>query len=250
MSRLRVGVPADLRHKGIEMYKITATILAATVLVSGAAQASVTNITGTDQALSFTSFATPGAPGVHGLELRTGNNAPTGDWEIGLGPQTSVAGSFVQTGQSWGPTDAPTLFEFEYIYSGGSADFFLWNASSAKPETATISNTGLLTGNALEISTKRLAVMNLTEVDGHAMSFVLGDLDTNSSQTVLFTGASLLDGFNVKGTFQLSGQRGGSFSGAVIKAGNVTAAPVPLPAALPLLAAGLGGLALLRRRKA
>lgn len=224
--------------------KYLTSLTAAALLLAGAAHATPMNVTGTPQGDSFTSFAGPG-PGTHGLETRGGG----GSWELGLGTATSQSGGFNQAEWSW---DDATLdagqWAFEYDYNAGTSELRMWDAlTGTRPVAATLSFSGMSQGNAVEIFAKRQAEINITELDGHAFNLTVGDITTGGNDTARFYSEDFLDGFVMKGTLDiLSG--GNSAREVFVKAGNVDA-PVPLPAALPLLAAGLGGLAMVRRRR-
>jgi len=205
------------------------------------------DVTGTTIGDTFASFAGPGA-GTHGLEARGGRQGLRGDWEIGLGTATSQTGGFVQAQWLW---DDATLdvgqFSFAYNYvSGGTTTFSIWDSSSSMPTTPTLSFSGLSTGNAIEIFAKRNAAVNITSLDGHTLNETIGTVTDAFSETAIFYSEDFLDGFLITGTIDIDADRGSAHS-VLIKAGTV--APVPLPAALPLLLAGLGGLGLVARRR-
>lgn len=225
--------------------RLVACGLAGWMMTAGAADATPVDITGTPQADTFTSFGTPGAPGVHGLELRGGNNAGNGTWELGLGAQTSVSGSFDQGQLAFGnPT--PGVFNFEYNYGNGTSDFRIWAVGDSRPVAAQVSYDGLSTGNAVQIYAKRQAEITITEFDGMPYAMTIGDVGSGSSVAAIFADAGFLDGFNLQGTLSILGGNN-SAKEILIKAGDVQ--PVPLPAALPLFLTGLAGLGVLARRR-
>ncbi len=224
---------------------LLACSLAGWVLTAGAVSAAPVDITGTPEAGTFTSFSTPGQPGTHGLELRGGNNATNGTWELGLGTQTSVSGSFDQGQFAFGnPT--PGVFNFEYDYGSGTSEFRIWASGDSRPGTAQVSYDGLSTGNAVKIFAKRQAEINITEFDGTPFVMTIGDVGTGTSAEVIFADAGFLDGFNLKGTLSILGGNN-SAKEILITAGDVQV--VPIPAALPLFLTGLAGLGFMARRR-
>ena len=234
---------------------------AAISLCASSAGAAVVNITGDTD---LTDTYTPVASGSHGLELRDGRKGAR-DWEIGLGTNTQRSGKFDQERLfSWDDSnlnaDGGSLqWAFEFIYSGGTSAFRIWDAAEQTAEDAILlSYDGLATGgNTIDIFTKRGAAINIEEIDGEAVDFTFGDLSPvtgyRGSHGYIYS-EGFDDGFTMKGTLDMFDEAKGSKHGITIRLGKVagvpqTTAPVPVPAALPLLAAGLGGLALLRSRR-
>ncbi|MEM8957663.1 MAG: hypothetical protein AAGC86_07605 [Pseudomonadota bacterium] len=242
---------------------MTRNILAAAVisLCATSAGAAVVNITGDTD---LTDTYTPVASGNHGLELRDGR-AGARDWELGLGTNTQRARQFDQEKHfSWDDsnlnTDGGSLqWAFEFIYSGGTSEFLIWDAATQTAADAILlSYDGLTTGgNTINIFTKRGAAINIEEIDGETVDFTFGDLSPlngyRDSHGYIYS-AGFDDGFTMKGTLDMFDEGRGSKHGIRISLGNIVGtpdpmAPVPVPAALPLLAAGLGGLVFLRSRR-
>ncbi|WP_308916935.1 VPLPA-CTERM sorting domain-containing protein [Jannaschia sp. LMIT008] len=88
-------------------------------------------------------------------------------------------------------------------------------------------------------------------VNGESLGDVT-DANDEGFQTFFVTGLASASTYSVTGTLNLSGSFGNSQerSKLDIVAGATDLPPVPVPAALPLLLAGLGGIAALGRRKA
>ncbi|MEM1361216.1 MAG: VPLPA-CTERM sorting domain-containing protein [Pseudomonadota bacterium] len=243
---------------------ITAAFVAAAPF---AACATVINVTGTDIGDSFAGFPTP--TGVHGLELRAGKSGTRGDWELGLGPATSTNGGFAQAQNAWGNHTNPTLFDFELIYGGygsvdpGNAAFWIWDAGGPKPSLPSLSWTtgGLMTGNALAIASKGLAMVEIEKINGVAVDITAETSAVGQFEELVLYAPGFADGFSIAGSLRINpkydkasgGNSGwkdaGSRNEVFLKPGYVTApAPVPLPAALPLMLAGIAGFIALRAR--
>lgn len=229
--------------------RFAAAVAVSAIGWGGVAGAAPLNITGNANFGPFESF-TPDKTkgGLHGLEVRGGNNATNGDWEIGVGNQTSVPGQFNQGQWAWGPTGAPTVFNFSYAYAHGIGTFTIGDSATSVTWGAGQNETALKNGNAVQIFAKRGALATITEFDGHLTNLVIGSLDTGSSNTLLFYSLGFLDGFTLKGQLQLVGGSG-SANEFIVKAGNVVA-PIPLPAAAWMLLAGMAALGAAGRRRA
>ena len=221
--------------------------LGAAALTGQTASAAVMNVTATAVGESFTSFSQADKPGVHGLELRGGRQGTRGDWELGLGTQTSTRGNFHQAQFGWGR--GLNFWNFEYIYGAdGSARLWLWNPAAARASDPLLTFNGpLLNGNAVSIFAKRQAELRITEFDGQSVDVRVGDAtDRRLSETAIFASAGFTDGFNIRGRLALLAG-GGSRHALTVQAGEVSpVAAVPLPAAAWFLLTGLGGLAGLR----
>lgn len=226
---------------------VLAGAFSAIALTAQTGSAAVVNVTGTATGESFTSFSQAGKPGVHGLELRGGRQKTRGDWELGLGTQTSTRGGFRQAQFGWGKD--LDFWAFEYIYGAdGSARLWLWDPAAARASDPLLTFTGpLLSGNAVSIFAKRQAELRITEFDGQSVDVQVGDArDRRFSETAIFASAGFADGFNIRGRLALLAG-GGSKHALTVQAGEVSpVAAVPLPAAAWFLLTGLGGLAGLR----
>lgn len=189
----------------------------------------------------FTEIETVGAggAGVYGLEARGGNNQLNGDWEVGVGERTSSPGNFNQGQFVWGDGPTPlTDFQLTWLPNVGittniGGTVVSWDDSDWQ------------VGDAIRIVTKRQAILNLTEVDGQAVTYNLGN-SSNDIFEYYITGNSLLDGWTLTGHIGVTGGLGSKHE-VLIKAGNF-AQPVPAPAAgLPALI-GMG-IAITRQKK-
>ncbi|MEM6451936.1 MAG: PTPA-CTERM sorting domain-containing protein [Cyanobacteria bacterium P01_D01_bin.105] len=180
--------------------------------------------------------------GVYGLEARGGRSGAR-DWEIGVGARTSSPGNFKQGEFTWG-NSATELVDF---YLSWIPEVGL--TTTIGGSTTSWTDSSWQVGDAIRIFTKREAILNLTEVDGQAVDYNLGDSTEGFSPVYYLTGDSLLDGWTLSGQIGVTGG-GGSKHAVSIQAGNFaqTAQDVPAPAAgLPALA--LMGLAIARRKK-
>ena len=242
---------------------MTRNIIAAAVisLCASSAGAAVVNITGDTD---LTDTYTPVASGNHGLELRDGRKGAR-DWELGLGTNTQRSGQFDQERRfSWddgalGTGKGSYQWAFEFIYSGATSEFRIWDAITQSANDAIeLRYDGLITGgNTINIFTKRGAAINIEEIDGETVDFTFGDLSPvkgyRDSHGYIYS-ADFGDGFTMAGTLDMFDEGRGSKHGIRIGLGTIDGAPdpmapVPVPAALPLLAAGLGGLVFLRSRR-
>ncbi|MBD2257260.1 hypothetical protein [Pseudanabaena sp. FACHB-2040] len=172
----------------------------------------------------------PVAPGEYGFEGRGGS--PT-TWELGVGTQTSVVGSFNEADFAWG-----ALQPFEMTWAPGSL------VSVTVGTTSLSYSADWLVGNAIRVIAKQKALLSISEVDGQSLRGSIGDIAGTTLEKLYLTGDSLLDGWTLKGQIQIA-PGGNSRNEILITSGNFTPAePVPEPlttAALFLVAtAGLG----------
>jgi hypothetical protein len=181
--------------------------------------------------------------------LSTGTTGP------GTNTQLAVPGSFTYAdtfgagvgGTAVAGTNNGFFDDFIFSIAGGTADSL----------TSTINLGSLLAINGLQVSLfsytpgEALPLFGTTlppgtqEIDAWSSPISAGGLTGTVSvipATQLNAGSYVLE---VRGT--VTGSAGGSYSGVLNLA---PATPVPLPAALPLLLSGLGGLGLWGRRRA
>jgi hypothetical protein len=222
--------------------------VASVALGAVASAATIANITGTDQAATFTSFHGGGA-GTHGVEIR-GGRARAADWELGLGSATSQnnnPATFTQREIDWGT--GPTTYGFSYVYSDMTTTFSLLDISTEAVVTSA-SWDGLKTGNAIQIFANRSATITVGEINGLLFGDTIGAIGNTSGSLATYFGLSLIDGFTMSGSVQVTGG-GGSANLIFIKAGNVDVpAPIPLPAAAWMLLAGMAALGAAARKRA
>lgn len=177
---------------------------------------------------TFTSLVSVN-PGAYGFEGRGGDSGGPRTWELGVGTQTSVLGSFNQANFAWGG-----LTPFEMSWVPGSL------VSVKVGSTSLFYASDWLVGNALRVIAKRDAFLTITEVDGQSLVGGVGSAGGSLTELLYITGDSLLDGWTLKGQIQIAGG-GNSLNEVLITSGNFTPAePVPEPysAVALLLAAG------------
>lgn len=208
---------------------------------TNSAEAVVLTLDGSD----FTTIETvdPDGAGVYGLEARGGRDGFR-DWEIGVGARTSSPGHFNQGEFDWDNGTAE-LFDFSLSWLPD-----VGITTSIGKSVVSWDDSNWQVGDAIRIITKRQGILNLTEVDGQAVDYQLGNSLDNSFAYYL-KGDSLLDGWTMSGQIGVMGG-GGSRNEVFIQAGNfgqdITPQDVPAPAAgLPALT--LMGIAITRQKK-
>lgn len=214
------------------MMKKTLITGGAALLMLGTANAAVIDTSGT-----FEDFKASG-PGVHGVELRGGDGAGRAQWELGVGTQTSVSGSFAQGQVDWAGGDgASGRIAEDFLLSFDGAGNAVMTLSRGGSQVASVSYTGLSLGNALRIQAVRLAEVAITSIDGQAVSFDLGDYATAAFDELVLFDQSFTDGFTIGGTLDINplrpdGRNSNSFSRISFATGDVDAIPVPAAAFL------------------
>lgn len=228
----------------MKSFHIAAALLAASITMSGTADAAPVNITGSAAFTSFESFRDPTTSGgVHGLELRGGFAALNQTWQQALGSATSVnARMDNRSGFDW---DGASPWNFELSYGGTSNEFRIWSGDT-RPDAASLSFDDLSLGNAIRISTARSATITLTGIDGTPFALTVGEIGSSAFNGAILYSEGFRNGFVLSGTLDVT--KGGNAANRIgIEAGNV--APIPLPAAAWLLLSGLAGIGLLGRRR-
>lgn len=228
-------------HKGYSlMFKYALTAVAA-IASASAANATVQLVTPGLEGTYTNLPSTFSGSGVYGAELRRGNNATNGDWEIGVGEATSQSGSFTQNQFAWG---------------SGTYNFSAtWGASglsvTVNGQTTSYANAPLL-GDTLRIGAKRDATVTILNVDGTAFNQVLsGTLGTGVGNYLYFASSDAFGGNGVtfSGTVRIGGAGGsGSASEIFFENGNFAAVPEPATWAMMIGGFGVVGAAMRRRR--
>jgi hypothetical protein len=218
---------------------LSAALLSLAVLATPASAASLV-VNGVDG--TFTSLR-PRNPGVYGVELR-GGLPGAADWEIGVGNQTSVGGSFNQSDFDWAASPDPYAFNLSWTASGLSI--------TVGGVTVTDAGNGRgapLVGDTLRIGILRSASLTLDTLDGIAFNQSFG-----SGSDLLFFSPTAWggNGFTATGTLDITG---GGRSANVIRftVGDFAPNPaIPEPATWAMMIAGFGlvGASMRRRRMA
>lgn len=237
------------------MKSFTLAAVSALCISSGATYAAtlsdlVGGATMTEGDVTFSGFAftdnvpTPAFAGdfvadANGIEVTTSSTASTTTLSFNLDPGASISGFDTATG-------------LEHLFS-----FFVdFNVAVAGGSTRTLSDVTLSGGDLFATVDAFSKIgfadaINTPSIELEIFEDTLTGSQTNDTE--MLGGLSSLDLFGtVEGKTFVDGATAGlsTFSLTFDLAGTAPPpSPVPLPAGLPLLLAGLGGLALLRRRK-
>ncbi len=231
------------------MTRLFAAALAALTLAASA-QASTLSVFSADTAgLTFERQRDRAAgPGTFGVEFNE-------DW-FKIGTATHATNRFSDANADW--TGSASFFRFIY-YDGLSEIALSRNEDFTNATTASFEGLFFKDSNALIFEANGRPDLTLTRFDGQAIDIDIGAVggETWSDwEKVVFVSEGIADGFILDGRINMA--KGGPTTinfdlGRATKydAGDAvhSVAPIPVPAALPLLLAGLGGLLLLRRRR-
>lgn len=202
--------------------------------------------------------------GVYGVELRRGNNASNGDWEVGVGQATSNVGSgnFNQGQWRWaadatagGGITVPFTLSWTPVATTANPTGLIFTLGSGASRLTVASpggaNSAFLIGDTIKIYARRDTSITITDVDGNPFDAVASGLGGGTPTDLFFYSSNNWggDGLTVTGTVRLAGNNGSSGNGVLINSGNFTP-DVPEPASWALLTIGFGltGAGLRRRR--
>jgi hypothetical protein len=196
----------------------------------------------------FVTYSVPGNPGNYGVEARGGRSGLTGDWEIGVGTNTSVAGQLNQAQYLW---NFPTLQDFSLTWNADGLRFTVGSTTvtdAGKPAP--------LIGNTLHIYMKRDATLTIDSISGHAFNQSWSTSANPFSDLKLHfwsPDAWGAEGITLTGKMAIRGE-GGSAHGIQFKVGEftpfVTEVPEPATWAMLILGFGLVGASMRRRQAA
>jgi hypothetical protein len=191
--------------------------------------------------------------GTYGVEVRSGNGAANGDWEIGVGRQTSVAGAFTAGQRTLGCVTTPgnqqagcgTVLPFSLSWSATALSFTLGGTTVVSPGGAGLAG---LSGDTLRIWAKRDASFTITDIDGTPLALSgagITGAPAASNDFYIFSPDNWRgDGLTLTGTMRVAGGRGSS-NEIFISHGSY----VPEPATWAMLAGGFGIVGAMRRRR-
>ncbi|MGD1701651.1 hypothetical protein [Dapis sp. BLCC M229] len=169
-------------------------------------------------------------PGVYGAEVRSGKNNPNQDWQLGVGTQTSVNGSFnKKIGLEWlDDNDEYNFYDFSINWEVGSKV----TANIGGEEVSYEADWEM--GNAIQFLVKRQSYLFIEEVDGVAFNYEVDQLEENTGRwtNVFVTGDSLEDGWQMTGRIAMTPNGGSSEHEVIVKMGDFTgveAKSVPEP---------------------
>jgi hypothetical protein len=180
-------------------------------------------------------------PGVYGIEIR-GGRPGAADWELGVGTQTSNAGTFSQGNINWG--NDPLNFEF------------VWGPNEVSAMIGGLTRTWQANweiGNAIRIGISGrdgFADLVINSLDGVVDAPLFTFNRTNEGFTNYFiAGNSLSDGWTMTGTINMTNGGGSRRLVHITTAEYTPTTDVPVPATVGLFGLGLAGLIIGRRRK-
>ncbi len=205
-----------------------------------------------------------GSAGVYGVELRRGNNATNGDWEVGVGQATSNVGSgnFNQGQWRWandstagGGITVPFSLTWVPVATTANPTGLIFTLGSGANSRTVASpggaNSAFLLGDTIKIYAKRDTSITITNVDGNPFNAVASGLGGGTPTDLFFYSSNNWggDGLTITGTVRLAGNNGSSGNGILLNSGNFTP-DVPEPASWAMLTIGFGltGAGLRRRR--
>lgn len=161
------------------------------------------------------------------------------------GPTTQLNADSAFFGGNWAVNGGTV----DYLVSGSSFGQYCVGGGSCIDLDGSTNNAGLFSSVVFGAGSYTLDISLFGNQRGGTedVTISLGSWSTTINQIGTFADASGSWSFSTSGGALSFQNAGGDNIGAILS--NVTLSAIPLPAGLPLLAAGLGALGLLRRRK-
>lgn len=190
-------------------------------------------------------------------EVRAGNRASNGDWEVGFFDRLSDT----ETTSQAAPFSTTGTATISYLAATTTLTLTAFNTTVTNVvdlgETNNGANNPAGAAQSLVIRVRNATLSNLLLTAGGVTDHpitdagVLSALDQEVSGDVgyAYLGFDMTADWSFSTDFTLDGTSNGSGSAFQFKITDLDPAPIPVPAALPLLAAGIGALGLMRRAR-
>jgi len=178
-------------------------------------------------------------------ELRLGNKAANGDWEVGVGEDTQDSAKFSQTNKVWPGEGATT--EFKLSHTTASPGSLSLSVAGATDDPISF-DVDLAGAQSLFIrargQTERSTSLTMLELDSH----LIPDLVTEDVKYIVVSGIDFTTDWTLTGKVAFNFADGDDASSLAAQF-KITDIPhqVPEPTALALVGAGLTGLGMGKR---